>query len=240
MQNFSVFNLVVNKVTAGFQRVNSYTPIQLYISLPLFLLSFFIPAFWPTKPCRHSRIFPTPYRTVPDVLLWWIWFGMKSLGRNTWQYLTFIPHEKDSYVRRRRQTQVFIEKQSLRIYTSHHEGVTSHITAWNTDGTLCTARGARYCKTVRVKHRCIIWSVTKNTICYSALRERMHYKRGAWRLAGKQVLSRSLEELGVRAAACVSFLLLVKMAFLSWTCYPPILQAKRAGTSNTIDMAAGT
>jgi hypothetical protein len=66
----------------------------------------------------------------------------------------------------------------------------------------------------------------------------MHYKRGAWRLAGKQVLSRSLVELGESAAACISFLL-VKTAFLPCICYPPILQATRTGTSNTIDMAAG-
>ena len=134
MEKFSVFNLVVFKGLIAIRLFN-FTSLFLFSSL-----SSFIPAFWPTKPYSHSRKFPTPYRTVPGVLLWWIWFGMKGFGRHIWQYLTFISHEKDSYVRRRRQNRVFIEKQSIRIYTSHHEDITSQFAAWNTDGTLCTVR----------------------------------------------------------------------------------------------------
>jgi hypothetical protein len=63
----------------------------------------------------------------------------------------------------------------------------------------------------------------------------MHYNSVAWRLAGKQVLSPSLVELRLSAAACISILLLVTTAFLPCTCYPPNLQPTRTGKSNTID-----
>ena len=161
MQNFSVFNLVANKVTAGFQRVNRYTPIQLYISLPLFLLSSFIPAFWPTKPYSHGRIFATPYRTVPDVLHWWILFGMKSLGRHIWHYLTFISNENDSYVRRRRHTQVRINRKAVP-QNLHQSSWRCHFIACSLEYRRYTVHCVkeRYCKTVRAKHRGIIWSVT--------------------------------------------------------------------------------